>query len=221
LHPQPSYTYVYYQETQNDFFFLKLCFSKHFVHFFVFWWCNYHIMCYITKIKISNLEVNLKGYYNFIYFYLENLKVEGSCSWSLKVFVFVLKGWRFLLLFLEVEGSWYMLCEMGICIYFLKWCEKILHFFRSWFVKCNLKWWGFVKGDLFILIMIIMLWLLFTFEHLIFWGGRWSWNYYFCSNTHYLCAFMMTHSCVIGLNFDNVWIYQNQSCAYKVMFFQK
>jgi hypothetical protein len=54
-------------------------------------------MCYITKKIFSNLEVNLKGHYIFIFVYLENLKVEGCCSWSL----------NFFFLFLKVEGSCY------------------------------------------------------------------------------------------------------------------
>ncbi len=56
-------------------------------------------------------------HYKVFFVYLKNLKVEGSCfcSWRLKVLDFILEGGRFL--FLEIEGSWFMFCEMIFVIF--------------------------------------------------------------------------------------------------------
>jgi len=62
-----------------------------------------------------------------------------------------------------------------------------------------------------------------VFRYLNFWGGRWSWiktslfkHMSFLCVYDDFCCFRVTRP-----NFDNVWIIQNQSCAYKVKFFQK
>jgi hypothetical protein len=99
----------------------KVFFFKHFMHFLVFWWFNYHMMWWIIKIFFLSLGVKLKYCHKFVCLF-KNLNVEGFCShsWRLKVLVLSLGGCKFLVLFLEVEN-------------FCSWKLKALKKIKWWF----------------------------------------------------------------------------------------
>jgi len=125
----------------------------------------------------------------------------------LKVLVLILGYWRFLLLFLDVEG---------FCFWMLKVCDfwsfVYLHMFKKMMWKyipfylevINLVLFSliyndkrFMKGDFLMIIMLHM-------------------SCFVLKMCDDFCCFY-----VIGLNFHYVSIHQNQKYVYKVRFFQK
>jgi hypothetical protein len=65
------HTLMFIIKNSKWFFFSKLCFSKTFCAFlcFLVMQSSYHVLH--NSNQFLNLEVNLKGYYNFIYFILK------------------------------------------------------------------------------------------------------------------------------------------------------
>ncbi len=103
------------------------------------------------------------------------LNVEGFCCffWMLKVLAHIFGCWRFLLLFLDVEGFCFWMLK--VCVNF--WSFVYLHIlkndvkiysilFRSWLYKFSLTYNDerFMKNDFLMIIMLYMS--CFMFEHL-------------------------------------------------------
>ncbi len=96
------------------------------MHFLVFWWCNYGIMCKIIKIFFPQFKSIIEMlHYNFFCLFKN------------------LEGWRFL--FLEVESSWFYLWR-GKVLVFKSWrfvvnilWDDFCYF--SWHVIFVHLWW--------------------------------------------------------------------------------
>ncbi len=141
-------------------------------------------------------------------------------NWKLKVCVLILEGWKFLFLFLNIEGSYFCSSRLKILVFALvgwtfifvfggwrfliyvwwnvylhilnfKKLKKSFNFWKIWFVKCDLNWWKICeRWNVFDENYLVAF--IFVFKHLDFWSGRLNWNKLnIFTHTCYFCAFMM------------------------------